>query len=140
MEKNCRFQPTHQNLNARCFIQKIFSYTAPLFFIGLCSTQFKFRYANHKKTFKGGVYENETKLSKYVCVLKRKNIDLKITWEVLKRAQPIANGINLDFKLCLKKSMAVINSFKKEGCLNKRSDFISSCQKMKKLLLKQNKL
>ena len=26
-------------------------------YIGLCSTQFRFRYANHKKSFKGGVYE-----------------------------------------------------------------------------------
>ena len=47
------------------------------FYIGLCSTQFKFRYANHKKSLKGGVYENETELSKYVCGLKRKNIDFK---------------------------------------------------------------
>ena len=31
-------------------------------YIGLCSTQFRFRYANHKKSFKGGVYENEIEL------------------------------------------------------------------------------
>ena len=28
------------------------------FYIGLCSTQFRFRYANHKKYFKGCVYKN----------------------------------------------------------------------------------
>ena len=45
------------------------------FYIGLCSTQFRFRYANHKSSFKGGVSENDTELSKYVCSLKRTNID-----------------------------------------------------------------
>ena len=109
------------------------------FYIGLCSTQFRFRYANHKKSFKGGVYENETELSKYVCGLKRKNIDFKITWEVLKRAQPIADGNNPVCRLCLKESTAVVYALKKEGCLNKRSEFISSCRHMKKLLLKQIK-
>ena len=42
------------------------------FYIGLCSTQFIFRYDNHKKCFKCGMYKNDTKLSKYICVLKRK--------------------------------------------------------------------
>ena len=41
------------------------------FYIGLCSTQFRFLYANHKKYFKADVYENENELSKYVCGLKR---------------------------------------------------------------------
>ena len=109
------------------------------FYIGLCSTQFRFRYANHKKSFKGGVYENETELSKYVCGLKRKNIDFKLTWEVIKRAQPIADGNNPVCRLCLKESTAVMYALKKEGCLNKRSEFISSCRHIKKLLLKHNK-
>ena len=30
------------------------------FYVGLCSTQFRFRYANHTKSFKGGIYENDT--------------------------------------------------------------------------------
>ena len=49
------------------------------FYIGLCSTQFRFRYANHKKSFKGGVYENETELSKYICSLKCRDIDHEIS-------------------------------------------------------------
>ena len=32
------------------------------------------RYAIYKKSFEGGVYENETEHSKYGCDLKRKNI------------------------------------------------------------------
>ena len=45
-----------------------------------------------KKSLKGGVYENKTELSKYVCDLKRKTIDFRITLEVIKRVQPIADG------------------------------------------------
>ena len=97
------------------------------FYIGLCSTQFRFRYAYHKKSFKGGVYENENELSKYVCDLKLKNIDFRTTWEVIKRARPIANGNNPVCRLCLKESTAVMYALKKESCLNKRSEFVSSC-------------
>ena len=32
------------------------------FYIGSCSTQFRFQYANHKKAFKDDVYKNETEL------------------------------------------------------------------------------
>ena len=64
------------------------------FYIGLCSTQFRFRYADHKKSFKGVVYENDTEILKYICYLKRNNIVFRITWEVTKRAQPIADGSN----------------------------------------------
>ena len=109
------------------------------FYIGLCSTQFRFRYANHKKSFKGGVYENETELSKYVCDLNRRNIDFKITWEVIKRAQPIADGNNPVCRLCLKESTAVVYALKNEGCLNKKSEFIATCRHLKKNLLKFNK-
>ena len=52
------------------------------FYIGLCSTQLRFRYANHKKSFKGGVYENKTEISKYVCGFQRENINFKIIWEL----------------------------------------------------------
>ena len=81
-------------------------------------------------------FENETKHSTYVCDLKRKNIDFKITWEVIKRTQPIADVNNPVYRLCLKESTAAVYALKKEGCLNKRSEFISPCRNMKKLLLK----
>ena len=60
------------------------------------------------------MYENHRELSKYVFWLKRRDIHLKISWEVIKRAQPIADGntfsdtskkfvwINLDFTVILK--------------------------------------
>ena len=61
--------------------------------------------------FKGGVDGNETELSKYVCDLKRKSIAFRITWEVIKRAQPIADGNKLVCRGCLKKLMAFLYAF-----------------------------
>ena len=94
------------------------------FYISLWSTQFRFQYAIHEKSFKGGVYLNETEISKYVCSLKHKSIDFTITWEVLKRAEPITDGNDPVCRLCLMELMAVVHALKKEGCLNKRSKFI----------------
>ena len=70
------------------------------FYIGFCSTQFRFGYANHKISFKGVVYKNITELSKYICDLKHKNIDFRITWEVIKRVQHKADGNNPVRRLC----------------------------------------
>ena len=109
------------------------------FYVGLCSTQFRFRYANHKKSFKGGIYENDTELSKYVCGLKRSGIDYEISWEVIKRAQPIADGNSPICRLCLKEASAVVYALKDKRCLNKRSEFVKSCKHIKKLLLKFKK-
>ena len=117
---NCRSENTIYKATVNSDLEK-------KFYIGLCSTQFRFRYANHKKYFKGGVFKNETELSKYVCGLKRKNIDFKIIWEMFKRAQPIADGNNPVYRLYLKKSTAFVYAFQKEGCLNQRNEFISSC-------------
>ena len=90
------------------------------------------------KIFKGGVYKNYTELSKYVCCIKHKNTDFKITWEVFKRAQPIADGNNPVCRLCLKESTAIVYALQKEGSLKKRSKFILYCWLMKKLLKKDN--
>ena len=101
------------------------------FYIGLCSTQFRFRFANHKKSFKGGTYENNTELSTYVGGLKRKDVDFEITWEVIKRAQSIADSNSPTCRLCLKKATAVVYALKDNACKNKRSEFVSSCRHIK---------
>ena len=106
------------------------------FYIGLCSTQFRFRCANHKNSFKGGIYKNDTELSKYVCGLKRSGVDYEISQEVIKRAQPIADGNSPICRLCLKEATAVVYALKDKACLNKRSQFVSSCRHTKKSLLK----
>ena len=69
------------------------------------------------KIFKCSVYKNETKLSKYVCDLKRKDIDLRIIWKVTKRAHPIADGNNPVCWLSLKESTAIVYVLKKRRLL-----------------------
>ena len=53
-----------------------------MFDIGLCSTQYDSDIVAIKKYLKGGVYENWTELSKYVCDLNSKNIDFRITLKI----------------------------------------------------------
>ena len=65
-------------------------------------------------------------LSKYVCGLKRNGVDYEISWEVIKRAQPIADGNSPIYRLCLKEATAVVYELKDKACLNKRSEFVSS--------------
>ena len=103
------------------------------FYIGLCLTQFRFIYANHKKYFIGGVYENDIELSKYVCSLKRRNIDHEISWGVIKWAHPIADGKNLLCRLCLKVSTKRIlcEKFILKFCLFSKSICLTSNIKQK---------
>ena len=129
----CRTRITYSHI---MFVE---NFVETRFYIGLCSTQFRFRYANHKKSFKGGIYENDTELSKYVCELKRNGTDFEISWEVIKRAQPIAEGNSPICRLCLKEAAAVVYALKDKACLNKRNEFVSSCRHIKKSLLKFNK-
>ena len=109
------------------------------FYIGLCSTQVRFRYANHKKSFKDGVYENDPELSKYICSLKRRDIDHEISWEVIKRAQSISDNNNSVCMLCLKEATAVVYALNEKGSLNKRNEFIFYCRHIKKSIFEDNK-
>ena len=61
------------------------------------------------------------KLTKYIYNLKRRNNGIRITWEVIKRAQPIVDGTNPVCRQCLKESTAIVYALKQEGFLNKRS-------------------
>ena len=75
-------------------------------------------------SFKGGIYENDTELSKYVCGLKCSGVDYEISWEVIKRAQPIADSNSPICRLCLKETTANVYALKDKAYLNKRSEFV----------------
>ena len=67
-------------------------------YIGLTSTKFKFRWANHKATFKNRDLEKSCKLAQAVWKLKDKNINFTLKWKILARAStysPISNVCNL---------------------------------------------
>ena len=84
------------------------------------------------KNYKGDAYVNQTELLKYVY-LNRIKIDFRITLKVTKRAGPIADGNISVCRQCLNESTANVYVLKKDGCLNKRSEFILSHRHMTKL-------
>ena len=63
--------------------------------------------------------------------LKRSGIDFEISWEVIKRAQPIADGNSPICGPCLKEAAAVVYALKDNTCQKKRV-----CRHLNKSLLK----
>ena len=68
-------------------------------YVGMTSTTFKERLANHDKSFNHFKYSTETSLSKFIWKLKDRNIDYTINWRIVDRA-PIFNPITRVCKLC----------------------------------------
>ena len=68
-------------------------------YIGMTSTPFKERLANHDKSFNHFKYSTETALSKFIWKLKEKNIDYSISWRIVDRAT-IYNPLTRVCKLC----------------------------------------
>ena len=52
------------------------------FYFGLAGTPFKESHTNHAMDFKHENYENSTKLAKYICQLKRSNINFSIKYSI----------------------------------------------------------
>ena len=97
---------------------------------GVCKTAFKFRYANHKKTFNNIKYQTVTEiLSKYWNIIST-NKTYNISWEILGTHKLY----NQSFKrclLCLNEKLA--NALHKDNnMLNKRSEIISKCRHINK--------
>ena len=65
----------HQNTNRKCTLE----------------TEFKTRYSNHVTIFIRK-QKNSTELSKYVWNLKKKDIDYKINWSILKHTKSYSNA------------------------------------------------
>ena len=59
-------------------------------YIGITSTAFKTRYANHKKSMTHEKYRTETELSELVWDLKNRNIEFEISWKIIDRANPFS--------------------------------------------------
>ena len=106
-------------------------------YIGLCATDFKARFANHKSSFIHSHKRNDTELSKYVWSLKDRNMEYEIKWKILRHAKQY-NNTTKRCNLCIAEKCYLI--FKPQECtLNKRSELISSCRHSKKFLLKHNR-
>jgi len=94
-------------------------------YIGLAGGPFKGRYRNHVKSFNHEKYGKETELSKYVWMLKRKNTDYTLYWEILKKCNTIGRKSG-QCNLCLDEKLAI--ACNKHNSLNRRSELVSKCR------------
>ena len=135
---NCR-KPTDCPLSGNCLTKSII-YEATVSsnqgnktYVGLCETEFKLRYNNHKSTFKLEQKRNSTSLSKHIWELKDAKSDFTVKWKILKKCQSYSN-ISKRCQLCLWEKYFIITANKPTN-LNSRSELISKCRHAKKYLL-----
>lgn len=103
-------------------------------YIGLTSTSFKKRYANHKASFMHRNKSCETTLSRHIWELKDKGVPFKTTWSIMANAPSYSKQTRL-CQLCLMEKTFICTTDQKK-ILNKRSEIISKCRHRDKLLLK----
>ena len=103
----------------------------------LCSTSFKYRYANHKKSFNHEKYKTDTELSKEVWELKDINGNPDVKWNIFGKFSAY-NPASHRCNLCLNEKLE-ISIHKEDNLLNKRSEVISQCRHKNKFKLKNLK-
>ena len=101
---------------------------------GVCSTSFKYRYANHKKSFNHEKYKKDTELSKEVWELKDNNGNPDVTWNIFGKFSAY-NPSSHRCNLCLNEKLE-ISIHNEDNLLNKRSEVISQCRHKNKYKLK----
>ena len=102
-------------------------------YIGATQTNFKFRFNNHKKSFRQEKYKNETTLSKYLWDNKM-NENPNIEWKILKHCSTFEKG-NTTCDLCLSEKHAIIKHLQQPNLINKRTDIGNKCSHKAKCTL-----
>ena len=102
-------------------------------YVGLCATDFKTRYNNHKSSFAHPHKRKETELRKNIWSLKDSKKEFHIKWKILKHASPYSNATKR-CNLCLLEIFYLIYK-PRESSLNKRSELMSTCRHSSKFLL-----
>lgn len=95
-------------------------------YVGLTTTEFKTRFANHKQSFEKTKLKNATELSKHVWELKEKNKPYRITWKILAQGKPYSNATKR-CNLCLSEKFFIICK-KGYATLNQRSELVNACR------------
>ena len=104
-------------------------------YIGLCTTDFKARYRNHKTSFTHIDKQHQTELSKHIWQLKSNNIDHSIKWRIMRKTTPYSNR-SKKCNLCLSDKYYIICR-PETATLNKRSEINSTCRHARQYLLSQ---
>ena len=140
-ECNCRIS-NDCPLNGKCLTENIV-YQATVAttdstetYIGLTSTSFKTRYANHKASFQHQRLKNSTELSKYIWSLKERDIPYTTKWEIVKKSTPYTSTTKR-CGLCIWEKFFIVYQ-QNMSTLNKRSELVTSCRHSAKFLLKNS--
>ena len=139
---NCR-NPDNCPLYNKCLTSKIV-YSAEIitdsqqpsnFYLGICETEFKTRFNNHKKSFCHRQNEKDTELSKYIWKLKYKHTEYQIRLSIVRKSSGY-NPVTKSCKLCLLEKLLLRNFSDKSRLINKRLDLASKCRHENKYMLK----
>lgn len=133
---NCR-KPMECPLDGNC-LKKNIIYQATVesnlgkeTYVGLCETDFKTRYTNHKSSIKN--QKKTTKLSKYTTELSNMNIKYSVKYRMLAEAKPY-NKITKRCNLCIEEIYYIIYH-PELATLNKRTELINTCRHASKFLI-----
>ena len=96
-------------------------------YIGISSTKWKIRYANHKYSFSHEYLKHQTALSKHFWSLKNKGLTLGIQWSILKRSNT-PKCFDSKCNLCLEEKIKILLYPEPEKLLNKRCELIARCR------------
>ena len=103
-------------------------------YFGLCETEFKARFYNHRSSFKDQRKMNATELSKAVWDYRNRGIEPLISWSIICKAAAFKSGAKR-CNLCLAEKLAILQADQRT-LLNKQSEFISKCRHRTKFKLK----
>ena len=138
-EKMCNCQKPPCPLQGKCLTDnmvyqaKVKTDSEEQTYIGLSSTTFKKRLANHKTSFKYETKRGTTTLSNYVWDLKNRGIDYELEWNLIGRAQPFSpiSGI---CNLCTLEKYHILFT-PQMATLNKKDEINNWCPHKDKMLL-----
>ena len=135
-ETNC---PMEGKCLTECILYKasVSSLNEAKHYLGTAKDQFKTSYNNHKTSFKNRTHRKDTELSKYIWMLKDKNINFTIKWRIAATAIPY-NCASKRCDLCLTEKL-LIATHDPKMLLNKRSEIVSKCRHQNKFTLKRFK-
>ena len=106
-------------------------------YVGLTSSEFKARFANHKTDFKYEKKRYSTALASHIWDIKNKDKKYEIEWKIIDATSKLKNG-QKECRLCLKESLAILNRLKNSNnnCLNKKNEILNTCRHGRSFLLK----
>ena len=102
-------------------------------YIGLTENEFKYRFSNHKTSFKLENHKKETTLSLKVWDLKQEEIPFKLEWKIVGRAKPFSPVTGVCNLCTLEKYCILSNTH--QSSLNKREEIFGACRHKAGLLL-----